>query len=141
MIRNTVTVESPIEEVFDYAAQFDRHPEWQDQLKSVTVDGPPAVGATGSQKRQMGPRVHTTQWRMSAYERPTILGWEILSGPMRPVGTMRFSAEGTSTRVDFEMEMNPRGWMKLMGPIIERQGQKVVAEQFAKFKDNLEHPR
>jgi uncharacterized membrane protein len=141
MIRNTVTVERTIEEVFDYAAQFDRHPEWQDDLKSVTADGPLAVGVTGSQTRQVGRRVHTTQWRMSAYDRPSILGWEILSGPMRPAGTMRFSAEGTSTRVDFEMEMNPRGLMKLMGPIIDRQSQKVVAQQFAKFKDILEHPR
>ena len=140
MIRHTVSVARPIEDVFDYAAQFDRHPEWQDDLKSVTADGPPGVGSTGSQTRQVGPRVHTTQWRMSAYDRPSILGWEILSGPMRPVGTMRFSAEGVTTRLDFEMELNPRGLMKLMGPIIDRQSQKVVAEHFAKFKDILEHP-
>ena len=100
VIRSTVTVEKSIEEVFDYAAQFDRHPEWQDDLKSATAEGAPAVGATGSGTRQIGPRVHTTQWRMSAYERPSILGWEVLSGPMRPAGSMRFSAEGTRTRVD-----------------------------------------
>ena len=141
MIRHTVSVARPIEDVFDYAAQFDRHPEWQDDLKSVTADGPPGVGSTGSQTRQVGPRVHTNQWRMSAYERPQILGWEIPSGPMRPAGTMRFSAEGTSTRVDFEMALNPRGLMKLMGPLIERQGRKMSAEHLAKFKDILEHPR
>ena len=141
MIRNTVTIEKSVEEVFDYAAQFDRHPEWQEQLKSSTADGPPGVGATGTGMRQIGPRVHTTQWRMSAYERPTILGWEILSGPMRPVGTMRFSADGASTRVDFAMAMHPRGLMKLIGPLIERQGQKIVAEHLAKFKDILEHGR
>jgi len=93
MIRNAVTVAKPIEEVFDYAAQFDRHPEWQDDLKGLTSDGSPAVGATGTAARQVGPQVQTSQWRMSAYERPRIVGWEILSGPMRPVGTMRFSEE------------------------------------------------
>ena len=141
MIRHTVSIARPIEDVFDYAAQFDRHPEWQDDLKSVSADGPPRVGSTGSQTRQVGRRVHTTQWRMSAYERPSILGWEVLTGPIRPAGSMRFSPEGTSTRVEWEMEMNPRGLMKLMGPLIDRQSQKVVAEQFAKFKDILEHPR
>ena len=141
MIRNTVTVERSIEEVFDYAAQFDRHPEWQKQLKRATADGPPGVGATGSGIRQMGPRAHETQWRMTTYERPSILGWEVLSGPMRPAGSMRFSAERTSTRVDFEMEMNPRGWMKLMGPLLDRLSQRIVAGQLAKFKDILELPR
>ncbi len=141
MIRNTVTVGKSVEEVFDYAAQFDRHPEWQDNLKSLTSDGPPAVGSTGTATRRIGPSVRTSQWRMSAYERPQIVGWEILSGPMRPAGTMRFSAEGSSTRVDFEMALNPRGLMKLIGPLIERQGRKISAEQLAKFKDILEHPR
>ena len=141
MIRTTVTVEKPVEEVFDYAAQFDRHPEWQDNLKGATANGPPALGATGTATRQMGPRLQTSQWRMSAYERPRVLGWEILSGPMRPAGTMRFSAEGTSTRVDFEMALNPRGLMKLMNPIIDRQGQKIATGHLAKFKDILEHPR
>jgi uncharacterized membrane protein len=141
MIRNTVTVGKPVEEVFDYAAQFDRHLEWQDNLTSVVSDGPPAVGSTGTATRRIGPRVQTSQWRMSAYERPQIVGWEILSGPMRPAGTMWFSAEGTSTRVDFEMALNPRGLMKLMGPLIERQGQKMSAEHLARFKDILEHRR
>ena len=90
MIRNTVTVGKSVEEVFDYAAQFDRHPEWQDNLKSLTSDGPPAVGSTGTATRRIGPSVQTSRWRTSAYERPQIVGWEILSGPMRPAGTMRF---------------------------------------------------
>ena len=141
MIRNTLTVEKSIEEVFDYAAQFDRHLEWQDNLKGATINGPPAVGVTGTATRKMGPRVHTQEWRMSAYERPRIVGREILNGPMRPTGTMRFSAEGTSTRVDFEMALNPQGLMKLIGPLIERQGQKINTGYLAKFKDILEKPR
>jgi len=139
MIRNTIVVERPVEEVFDYAAQFDRHPEWQDDLKTSTFDGPADVGANGTETRQMGPRVHTYQWRVNAYERPRIIGFETLSGPMRPAGTMRFSPENTGTRVDFEMALNPRGLMKLVGPIIERQVQKTNTEHLAKFKEILEH--
>jgi uncharacterized membrane protein len=141
MIRHTVTVGRAVEDVFDYAAQFDRHPEWQDDLTTLTSDGPPAVGSTGIATRRIGPRVQTFGWRMSLYERPQIVGWEILSGPMRPVGTMRFSGEGTSTRVDFEIALKPRGLMKLIGPLIERQGRKMSAEHLAKFKDILEHSR
>ena len=138
MIRNTVVIERPVDEVFDYAAQFDRHPEWQDDLKDATFDGPAAVGATGTETRQMGPRVQTYEWRVSAYDRPRLLGFETLSGPMRPSGTMAFSAEGGGTRIDFQMELNPRGFMKLMGPLIARQVQKVNTEHLAKLKRILE---
>lgn len=48
MIRNTVLVEQSVEQVFDYAAQFDRHPEWQDDLQGATFDGPAAIGVTGN---------------------------------------------------------------------------------------------
>jgi hypothetical protein len=78
---------------------------------------------------------------MSAYERPQVVGWEILSGPLRPAGTMRFAAEGAGTRVDFEMALHPRGLMTLMVPLIERQGRKESAEHLAKFKANLEWSR
>lgn len=139
MIRNTIVVERAVEDVFDYAAQFDRHPEWQDDLKAATFDGPAAVGASGTETRQMGPRVHTYRWRVSEYERPRVLGFETQSGPMRPAGKMLFMAEGTATRVDFEMVLNPRGLMRLMGPIIERRVQKTNIGHFAKFKEILEH--
>ena len=86
----------------------------------------------------MGSRTQSYQWRVSAYERPRVVGFETLSGPMRPVGTMRFAAEGTGTRVNFQMEMNPRGLLKLMNPFIERQVQKANTLHFAKFKDLLE---
>jgi len=138
MIRNTVVVQRPVEEVFDYAAQFDRHPEWQDDLKGATFEGPAAVGVIGTETRQMGPRVHTYEWRVSACERPRLLGFETLSGPMRPAGSMRFTAEGTGTRVDFEMVLNPRGLMKLMSPFIERQVQRTNTEHLATFKEILE---
>lgn len=141
MIRNTVTVEKPVEEVFDYASQFDRHPEWQAHLNDATSDGPPCVGSTGTGTRKIGPRLHTQQWRMTAYERPRVVGWEVVSGPLRPVGTMRFSTDGTSTLVGFEMALNPHGFMKLMSPLIERQARKIVAEDLARFKDVLEHLR
>jgi len=93
MIRNTITIDKSIEEVFDYAAQFERHSEWQDNLKGLTFNGPAAVGGTGTQTRQVGPRARTSDWRVSAYERPRIIGWETLNGPIRPAGTMRFVAE------------------------------------------------
>jgi uncharacterized membrane protein len=140
VITSSVVVNRPIEDVFEYAAQFDRHPEWQADLKSATFAGPAAVGATGTETRQMGPRAQSYDWRVSAYERPALLGFETLTGPMRPAGSMRFSAAAGGTCVEFEMALNPRGVMKLMRPVIERQVQRATDEHLQRFKEILEHP-
>ncbi len=86
----------------------------------------------------MRPTVHTYEWRVSECEPPHRLGFEATSGTMRPAGTIVFRPEGEATRVDFEMALNPRGWMKLLAPIIERQVQKRNTEHLALFKQRLE---
>jgi uncharacterized membrane protein len=141
MIRSSIVVRRQVDAVFDYAAQFDRHPEWQPDLKGAEFDGPAAVGKTGVETRQMGRRTQSYQWRVSAYDPPHTLGFEALSGPMRPAGTMRFSPEGESTRVAFEMTMNPRGLLRLMAPIIERQVQRTTTKDLERFKAILERDR
>jgi uncharacterized membrane protein len=138
VIRNSIVVRRPVDSVFAYAAQFDRHPEWQPDLKGAEFDGPAAVGKTGVETRQVGRRTHSYQWRVSAYDSPHTLGFETLSGPMRPAGTMRFSPDGESTRVTFEMFLNPRGFMRLVAPIIERQVRRGDIDHLERFKGILE---
>ncbi len=138
MITNSIVINCPIDVVFGYAAQFERHPEWQDDLKAATIEAPPAVGVKGTETRQMGPRAHTYDWQVSAFDPPNRIGFETLSGPMRPTGTMTFTAEDGATRVDFQMELNPRGFMKIMAPLINRQVQRATDGHQAKFKQLLE---
>ena len=141
MIKNSITVDRPIDAVFDYAAQFEKHPEWQPDLKGATFTGPAAVGAVGTETRKMGPQTHTYDWRVSEYSRPERLSFETLSGPMRPSGTMIFTSESTDrTRVDFDMTMNPQGFMKVMAPFIERHVQKMNQQHLQRFKQRLETP-
>ncbi len=140
MIRNSLVVRRPVQAVFGYAAQFDRHPEWQPDLKGAEFEGPAAVGKTGFETRQMGRRTQRYQWRVSECDPPRTLGFETLSGPMRPAGTMRFSSDGEDTRVSFEMVLNPRGLLRLMAPIIERQVQRSTKADLERFKEILERP-
>jgi hypothetical protein len=69
------------------------------------------------------------------------LGFETLTGPTRPAGTMQFSSEGEATRVDFEMELNPCGFMRLKAPLIERQVQHSNDDYLERFKQILEGQR
>jgi hypothetical protein len=51
---------------------------------------------------------------------------------------MSFHTEGDATRVDFQMAMNPRGAMKLLGPLINRPVQKANDGHMTKFKHLVE---
>jgi uncharacterized membrane protein len=138
MIQNSILVNRPIDAVFDYAAQFERHPEWQPDLKSSRLDAPAAMGVTGTDTRQMGSRTRTYAWEVTELDRPNRIGFKTLSGPVRPVGSMSFHTEGDATRVDFQMAMNPRGLMKLLSPMISRQVQTANNDHMSKFKELLE---
>jgi len=138
MIRQTVVVNRPIEQVFAYGADFARHPEWQTDLKGASFEGPLAVGATGTETRQMGPRVHTYGWRLTEYDAPNSLAFETMSGPMRPAGRMAFTSSGDATTVEFTMTLNPRGFMKLLSPMITKRVQQQTAEHMVAFKQQLE---
>jgi uncharacterized membrane protein len=138
MIVNSITIRRAVADVFDYASHFERHPEWQEDLKTAEFTGPPSVGATGTETRRIGPRTHTYEWRISEFERPRRLAFETLSGLIRPVGRMTFTPVDDGTRLDFEMELRPLGPTKLVAPLIARQVRRSNDAHLAKFKELLE---
>jgi hypothetical protein len=60
---------------------------------------------------------------------------QMLSGLMRTAGRMSFAAEESGTRVDFEMALNPRGMMKLISPVVERQVQETNRGHLARSRN------
>ena len=55
MIKHSIEINRPAEEVFAYLEQVDRHNEWQGSLVSTTVetDGPPRVGTRVVERRNV----------------------------------------------------------------------------------------
>jgi hypothetical protein len=55
MIKHSIEINRPAEEVFAYVDQVDRHNEWQDQLVSTTIetDGPIRVGTRVLERRNV----------------------------------------------------------------------------------------
>lgn len=89
----------------------------------------------------MGPRTHTYRWRVSECDPPHRLGFETTSGPMRPAGNMAFRSDGDATRVELTLALNPRGLMRILAPLIQRQVQKTTNEHLILFKQRLETDR
>lgn len=110
-----VVLDAPVERVFAFLADPENRPRWQSSLRRVQVltEGEPGVGA---------------RWR----EQPLGLGWveleivrferdrawseraELALGTFTL--TLRFTPEGTATRVHVDAELALRGAARLLGP-------------------------
>jgi uncharacterized membrane protein len=131
------------EEVFAYLDQVDRHPEWQENLVSVTpqAEGPPQVGSRIVQVRRVpgGPREFTLE--VSEHDPPRKVAFRGLDGPVRPVGsvTIESVADGSRSRVTQQLDLEGHGLLgKLIAPLARRDAAKQVPKNQARLKELLE---
>jgi hypothetical protein len=121
----TITVDRPIGDVFAFLADGMNEPAWRPGVTDVShVAGTgPGVGATYKQTlKGPGGRAIPGDFRITRYDEPTRLDFEVIAGPARPTGRYDLVEKGPgSTEVTFTLDLKPRGLMVLMTPMINRQ--------------------
>lgn len=126
---HSVIVARPIDEVFDFIADGSNNPRWRSAVLDVARgSGDDGLGVIWRQGiKGPGGRRISGDYRITTWERPVKLGFEVISGPARPTGMYTLVAEGPSrTSVTFTLDLHPSGPMRLMGPMISRQVTKEV---------------
>ncbi len=72
------------------------------------------------------------------YDRPHSLAFEVIAGPARPTGNFELtSVDDGGTRVTFRLAASPRGFMRLMSPMIAIQ-MRAETSQLENLKNRLE---
>ena len=141
MIRDSIEINRPAEEVFAYLDQLDRHSEWQDSLLSVKVEteGPTRVGTRVVERRKVPGGARDIPYEVTEHEPSRKASFRGTAGPVRPVGTMTVEPLGaSSSRMSLELELEGHGLGKLFAILARRQAAKEVPENHAKFKELLE---
>jgi uncharacterized protein YndB with AHSA1/START domain len=90
-----IWVAAPPELVWDVVADFRRWPEWNSDVKSMSVDGPVAPGTTFRWKAGPGTLTSTVQ----KIDRPTAIGWTGTTMGIRAVHVWRFEPREHGTVV------------------------------------------
>jgi len=110
--RETVTVDYPIAEVFDFLADGSNNALWRPDVVSVIfAAGPPDKAVWAQTLQSPGGRPRKADYRISWYERPGRLELTVFNGPSRP--TIAFdlrSLTGTSTEVTCTVDVKPLGY-------------------------------
>jgi uncharacterized protein YndB with AHSA1/START domain len=137
---NTVTVDRPIEDVFAYLADGGNNPRWRSGVISIERTSALAgVGATYRQKlRGPGGRAIDGDYRVTAYQPPTLLEFHVIAGPARPTGRFTLTAAGPGrTTVTFTLDLQPTGLMRLMNAMIAKTMRSEVS-RLSRLKVDLE---
>ena len=115
MATNELTIARPPGDVFAFIADGENDVRWRPgvaDVKRQSGDGAGTVFRQGM-KGPMGRRIDA-DYRLTVYEPASALAFEVIAGPVRPVGRYELSPDGDGTRVRFTLECELSGPKKLM---------------------------
>jgi uncharacterized protein YndB with AHSA1/START domain len=131
------------EEVFSYATDFSRFPEWQVGVGSAQRegDGPLAVGSRARVTRQAGPRQLPRTEEITELNPPRTWTVRGIGGPLTAIvkGTIDRLDNGTRSRVTIALDFEAHGIGRLLLTlVIRRQARKQLPRNEQKLKEVLE---
>jgi uncharacterized membrane protein len=141
VVKHTIEINRPAEEVFAYLDQLDRHHEWQSTLVSerVETEGPTRVGTRVIERRKVPGGERDIPYEITEHDPPRSASFRGTDGPVRPVGTVSVERAGeSSSRVTIELDLEGHGIGKLFAFFGRRQAAKQVPEDQATLKERLE---
>ena len=141
MIKHSIEINRPAEEVFAYLEQVDRHNEWQGSLVSTTVEtnGPMRVGTQVVERRHIPGGTRDFSYEVTEFDPARKMSFRGSAGPVRPGGTYTVDPTGeSSSRMNVELDLEGHGIGKLFAILARRQAAKEVRVDHEKFKELLE---
>ena len=135
---STVTINRPVDEVFDYVARgyVENHPKWDDGCVTSrqTSDGPLDVGSTGVEERRDGGRPATYDFRITALEQGRFMAIDAESKEALFSMSYTFESHGGATTVTAAPRMRMKGLGRLIEPLIAGNFRKQLDERTAEMK-------
>jgi uncharacterized protein YndB with AHSA1/START domain len=111
-VENTITIERPVEEVFEYVSTPENDPTWVSVSirNQRTSPGPMRVGMTTEEVVKFLGRTSRDTWEVTEYEPPTVVAYRATTGLLSG-GVVRVRCEPVEggTRLTHAVEYEPRG--------------------------------
>ena len=140
-IRSEISINRPVETVYDYFANPDRDmaqaPRPTSSPWSASMPGRLGSGSTFRFRHSAGPVRESTS-RFTVVRPNRELQFEGVVGALRPWNQLLFDPSQGATTVRFAGRANPTGPARVLGPLVSRMGRKLWADRLAKAKSFLE---
>ena len=143
-IVDSIEIARPPEDVFAYATDFARFPEWQEGVVAARPEGDAPRGMLGSRAvvtRRVGPRALQRTEEITELNAPQTWTVRGAGGPAVAIarGTIEPLEGGERSHVTIALEFEGRGLGRLLVPlVIRRQARKQLPKNAQRLKARLE---
>lgn len=137
---NTITIDRPVTEVYDYLADLRNVPEWNWAIETTEQLTPGAIGAgTAYRQTRHTPSRSVEYLRITALEPDGLIAISGDLGPFSSTVEYTLHRNGSSTRIDNRIQLEASGPARIAAPLISGAIARSVAENLTTLKQNLEH--
>ena len=118
---HTVTINRPVNEVFDFVADPSNEPEWHYDVKEILrpKNGPLQLGETFEWVVKAG-STNTYEVEITGFEPNRFIELTARKGPVLPVLTHTFQPDRDRTRYTRRVRFETKGLLRVLAPIMNR---------------------
>ncbi len=138
-IAGQVRIAAPIEQVFDTVADSRNEPSFNPAMTGVELLTPLPLGEGTRFRARMGKSGMEMLVELTEYDRPHRLGSRTTSSMMGTSGTLTFSEVDGRTVMAWDWQVQPKGWLRALGPLVGMVGARMEREIWNGLKRMLEN--
>ncbi|HEX9436184.1 MAG TPA: SRPBCC family protein [Candidatus Limnocylindria bacterium] len=134
-------IERPADEIWAYAAQIHRHPEWMTVMSAEILEGTGSrVGDRGRERMRLGPWTTNAEFTVVAADPGRRISWRPGHGsPFTGDLTLDLEPLGPSrTRATYGGSFRMRGLLRLLEPLLASEARSGQAAELGKLKQAVE---
>jgi hypothetical protein len=142
-IEGEIVIDRPVQEVFDFVADERNEPRYNSRMRQAEQisEGPIGAGTRfRAQTVSMGRPVDMVI-EFTGYQRPRRLVEVVHMASMELHGGLTFDPVSDGTRMCWSWELQPRGILKLMDPMVARMGRSQERRVWTGLKRLLEEQK
>lgn len=142
LVEGNIVIERSIEDVFDFVADERNEPRYNTQMTRAdkVTDGPIGVGTKfHSVVTGVGHGADMTI-EFTEFDRPRRIAETAHMPNMKINGVLTFEPVPGGTRMTWLWDLQPRGFYKMLGPLIRRMGERQELRIWSELKTVLETP-
>jgi len=140
-VRAQVTIDRPADEIWSYAAEIARHPEWMSVRSAERLQGTGSqVGDRGRERMRLGPWTSEAEFTVVVADPGRRIAWRPGKGsPFTGDLVLELESLGPSqTRATYGGSFRLRGLLRAVEPLFAGEAKQGMAKELRRLKDAVE---